>query len=649
MAHHQEGFDHEPYHVPQQSRRDKLRIINTISHHHHEFLPQLIATTTTNSSSSNNNNNNLRHHQDLSSGLNLLSPLFDPSSFTNNIQLPDLLTCAAPVNHLPAAAFHPQSLPFLGANSARGETIKQNQNPSGSHVKQEGQGFSLMGFTSNTPATASGSPNTSNMVGRQQQQQQQAMTLDPNPLPLNPFVYSVHNTGDFGCHDGNGLVMEKSDQQLGSDHHHHGNHHHHHHHGEATGRGLSLSLSSQQKSRWSSSGAGKLLPLELSFESCIGDLAPAGCSVPLGPFTGYASILKSSRFAKPALELLDEVCDLGVPENTSVDKLVPDPSLLEPPPEGLTGAGIMEESGSVNGGGEHDTRYKSKLISMLEEVYRRYKQYYQQLQTVVASFDTVVGLSNASPFINLAFKTMSKHFRFLRNAITEQLQSIGTAPGNMNGRKDGILRYDSDKGGFFANRLLQNPTLVDHHHPVWRPQRGLPERAVSVLRAWLFEHFLHPYPTDTDKIMLAKHTGLSRSQVSNWFINARVRLWKPMVEEIHALETRQAQKASQTQHREEYNSGRCNDNVPSANMLDAPSTLALQDQELKHARKFLPELRGATDHSVNLQYYQFPNTVCGGSGVSLTLDLHQDNRIGSPEPFPIAPMNLTSIWNQRQY
>jgi hypothetical protein len=26
----------------------------------------------------------------------------------------------------------------------------------------------------------------------------------------------------------------------------------------------------------------------------------------------------------------------------------------------------------------------------------------------------------------------------------------------------------------------------------WRPQRGLPERAVSILRAWLFEHFLHP-------------------------------------------------------------------------------------------------------------------------------------------------------------
>lgn len=28
------------------------------------------------------------------------------------------------------------------------------------------------------------------------------------------------------------------------------------------------------------------------------------------------------------------------------------------------------------------------------------------------------------------------------------------------------------------------------------------------------------------------------TQVSNWFINARVRVWKPMVEEIHMLETK---------------------------------------------------------------------------------------------------------------
>lgn len=36
--------------------------------------------------------------------------------------------------------------------------------------------------------------------------------------------------------------------------------------------------------------------------------------------------------------------------------------------------------------------------------------------------------------------------------------------------------------------------------------------------------------------MLARQTGLSRGQVSNWFINARVRLWKPMIEEMYKEE-----------------------------------------------------------------------------------------------------------------
>ncbi|KAA8534463.1 hypothetical protein F0562_031980 [Nyssa sinensis] len=66
--------------------------------------------------------------------------------------------------------------------------------------------------------------------------------------------------------------------------------------------------------------------------------------------------------------------------------------------------------------------------------------------------------------------------------------------------------------------------------------KGLPESSVSILRAWLFEHFLHPYPKDSDKIMLARQTGLTRSQVSNWFINARVRLWKPIVEVLYKEE-----------------------------------------------------------------------------------------------------------------
>ncbi|GKV50934.1 hypothetical protein SLEP1_g57611 [Rubroshorea leprosula] len=44
------------------------------------------------------------------------------------------------------------------------------------------------------------------------------------------------------------------------------------------------------------------------------------------------------------------------------------------------------------------------------------------------------------------------------------------------------------------------------------------------------------YPTESKKLMLASQTRLTKNQVSNWFINARVRLWKPMIEEMYREE-----------------------------------------------------------------------------------------------------------------
>uniref|UniRef100_A0A0V0H567 Putative ovule protein n=1 Tax=Solanum chacoense TaxID=4108 RepID=A0A0V0H567_SOLCH len=138
------------------------------------------------------------------------------------------------------------------------------------------------------------------------------------------------------------------------------------------------------------------------------------------------------------------------------------------------------------------------------------------------------------------------------------------------------------KGNFNCNNF-QRTGFVEHHQPVWRPQRGLPERAVTVLRAWLFDHFLHPYPTDSDKVMLAKQTGLSRNQVSNWFINARVRLWKPMVEEIHMLETRQANKSS-SQRMQGQNNNPIEVHFPTSNN-SLPSTSSAQQVPIKENTK----------------------------------------------------------------
>ncbi|XP_068651413.1 BEL1-like homeodomain protein 7 [Aristolochia californica] len=180
----------------------------------------------------------------------------------------------------------------------------------------------------------------------------------------------------------------------------------------------------------------------------------------------------------------------------------------------------------------------SKLLAMLDEVDQRYKQYFHQMQIVVSSFDIIAGAGAAKPYTALALQTISRHFRCLRDAINGQIRaarrSLGEQEGLNSKGSGGISRLRFVDQQLRQQRALQQIGMVQQH--AWRPQRGLPESSVSILRAWLFEHFLHPYPKDSDKIMLARQTGLTRSQVSNWFINARVRLWKPMVEEMYKEE-----------------------------------------------------------------------------------------------------------------
>ncbi|MCO5607182.1 hypothetical protein L7F22_061375 [Adiantum nelumboides] len=165
---------------------------------------------------------------------------------------------------------------------------------------------------------------------------------------------------------------------------------------------------------------------------------------------------------------------------------------------------------------------KAKLMAMLEEVDRKYKLYRSQMQAIAGVFESAAGAGGARCYTALALQTISRHFRCLRDAIAGQVRAAGKGLG--------------EEDQFSQQRALQHLHMMHQH--AWRPQRGLPERAVSVLRAWLFEHFLHPYPKDADKVLLAKQTGLTRNQVSNWFINARVRLWKPMVEEMYQEESK---------------------------------------------------------------------------------------------------------------
>lgn len=56
-----------------------------------------------------------------------------------------------------------------------------------------------------------------------------------------------------------------------------------------------------------------------------------------------------------------------------------------------------------------------------------------------------------------------------------------------------------------------------------RRRGNLPKAVTALLKEWLSCHRKHPYPTEEEKLALAKETKLSLQQISNWFINARRR------------------------------------------------------------------------------------------------------------------------------
>lgn len=59
--------------------------------------------------------------------------------------------------------------------------------------------------------------------------------------------------------------------------------------------------------------------------------------------------------------------------------------------------------------------------------------------------------------------------------------------------------------------------------PVGKVGARLSRESIRVLRQWLSTHSRHPYPSDEEKDMLQRQTGLTRTQITNWLANARRR------------------------------------------------------------------------------------------------------------------------------
>ncbi|KAK7383305.1 hypothetical protein VNO78_28979 [Psophocarpus tetragonolobus] len=171
---------------------------------------------------------------------------------------------------------------------------------------------------------------------------------------------------------------------------------------------------------------------------------------------------------------------------------------------------------------------KSQLLMLLQLVDNGYSQCLDEIHTVISAFHAATEL-DPHMHAHFALQTISFLYKDLRERISNCILAMGPDFNSLCSEEE--KEWSIETSFIQKQWALQQLKRKDQ---LWRPQRGLPERSVSVLRAWMFQNFLHPYPKDAEKHLLAVKSGLTRSQVSNWFINARVRLWKPMIEEMYA-------------------------------------------------------------------------------------------------------------------
>ncbi|CAM9729394.1 unnamed protein product [Laminaria digitata] len=81
------------------------------------------------------------------------------------------------------------------------------------------------------------------------------------------------------------------------------------------------------------------------------------------------------------------------------------------------------------------------------------------------------------------------------------------------------------------------PTDSSGQKPAKRSR--LPAAAVKEMRTWLDQHWDDPVPTHEEKAGFAQRHDITTKQVENWFINIRMREWRPAMRRAldHAEET----------------------------------------------------------------------------------------------------------------
>ena len=101
--------------------------------------------------------------------------------------------------------------------------------------------------------------------------------------------------------------------------------------------------------------------------------------------------------------------------------------------------------------------------------------------------------------------------------------------------KENILGISGNNASDAGNANSANVVINFRKKNSIKPHFSYSIAVRKVLREWLHQHLTNPYPSDAEKLHLANKTGLTVLQVNNWFINARRREFKSLIDKSKAI------------------------------------------------------------------------------------------------------------------
>lgn len=138
------------------------------------------------------------------------------------------------------------------------------------------------------------------------------------------------------------------------------------------------------------------------------------------------------------------------------------------------------------------------LTSSWPQIDRRYEECSNQIRVVTSAFH-VATESDPQMHARFALQTVSALYKSLRERITNEILLAGECLGS---------DFMQEKEQSFESSFIQKQWALQqlrNDPQSWRPQRGLPEKSVSVLRAWMFQNFLHPWVSSGSQLSFSKH------------------------------------------------------------------------------------------------------------------------------------------------